>query len=124
MQSEVALSTTEAEYIALLQSTKDLIPIQQMVDFLNTFIKIDSKAIKRFSTVFEDNSGALLLALEPRYRPHTNHICVKYHHFRQYVKNRTISIRAIGTDDQQADIFTKPLAKEKFEKFRVLIMGW
>ena len=94
-----------------------------MVDFLNTFIKIDSKAINIFSTVFEDNSGALQLALEPKHRPRTKHTCVIHHHLRQCVKNRTISIQAIGTDDQQANIFAKPLAKEKFEKFRALVMG-
>ena len=124
MQSEVALSTTEAEYVSLSQSTRDLMPIKQMVDYLNKFMKIDSKTINTFSTVFEDNSGALQLALEPKYRPRTKHICVKYHHFRQYVKNKTISIQAIGTEEQQADILTKPLAKEKFERFRRLIMGW
>ena len=124
MQSELALSATEAEYIALSQSTRDLMPIKQMVEFLNKFLKIDSKKINTFSTVFEDNSGALQLALEPKYRPRTKHICVKYHHFRQHVKNRTISIQAVSTDDQQGDILTKPLAKDKFEKFRRLIMGW
>ena len=82
MQTEVALSTTEAEYIALSQSTRDLIPIKQMIDFLNSFIKIDSKAINTFSTVFKDNNGTLQLAIEPKYRSHTKYICVKYHYFR------------------------------------------
>ena len=59
MQTEVALSTTEVKYIALSQSTRDLILIKQMIDFLNSFIKIDSKAINTFSTVFENNNGAL-----------------------------------------------------------------
>ena len=123
MQSEVALSTTEAEYIALSQSTRDLIPIKQTIEFLNKFIRIDSKSINTYSTVFEDNNGALQLALQPKYRPRTKNICVKYHHFRQFVKNKTISIQAIDTSDQEADIMTKPLAKEKFEKFRKLIIG-
>ena len=65
---------------------------------------------------FEDNARNLQLTNEPKH--------IKYHHFRQYVKNRTISMQAICTDDQQADIFAKPLAKDKFEKFRRLIMGW
>ena len=45
-------------------------------------------------------------------------MCVKYHHFRQYIKKKVISIRAIDTNDQQADALTKPLALEKFKKFR------
>ena len=123
MQSEVALSTTKAEYIALSQSTRDLMPIKQMAEFLNKFKKIDSKTINSYSTVFEDNSGALQLALEPKYRLRTKHICVKYHNFRQYVKNGMISIQAIETEEQQDDILTKPLPKEKFERFFRLIMG-
>ena len=106
------------------QSTRDLIPIKQLIEYLNSFIKIDSKTISTYSTVFEDNNGALQLALEPKYRPRTKHICVKYHHFRQYVKNKTISIQAIDASDQEAGIMTKPLSKDKFEKFRKLIMDW
>ena len=124
MQTEVALSTTEAEYIALSQSTRDLIPIKNMVEYLNNFIKVNNKEINTYSTLFEDNAGTLQLATEPKYRPRTKHICVKYHHFRQYVKKKIISIRAIDTNDQEADIFTKPLALDKFRKFRQLIMGW
>ena len=59
MQSKVVLSTKEAEHITLSQSTKDLMPIKQMVGFLNKFLKIDSKKINTFSMVFEDNSGTL-----------------------------------------------------------------
>ena len=59
MQTEVALSTIEAEYIALSQSTRDLIPIKNLINFLNTFTKINNKEINMYSTLFEDNSGAL-----------------------------------------------------------------
>ena len=82
MQTEIALSTTEAEYIAFSQSIQDLIRIRNMVAFLSNFLKINNKDINTYSTVFEDNSGALQLATEPRYYSRTKHICVKYHHFR------------------------------------------
>ena len=118
------MSTTEAEYISLSQSTRDLLPIKNILDLLNKFIRIDNKEINTYSTIFEDNAGALQLATELKYRPRTKHICVKYHHFRQHVKNKTIYIKAINTNEQQADIFTKPLSLEKFKKFRKLIMGW
>ena len=48
MQIGVALSTTEEKYILLLQSTRDLLIIKQMMDFLNKLMKIDSKTIKTF----------------------------------------------------------------------------
>ena len=79
---------------------------------------MNNKEINTYSTLFEDNAGTLHLATEPKHRPSTKHACVKYHHFRQYVKNKIISIRAIDTKDQQAEVFTKPLALDKFRKFR------
>ena len=83
-----------------------------MMEFLNTFIKIDPKKIITSSTVFEDNNEALKLALEPKHKPRAKHACVKHHYFRQFVKNKTISIQAIEMDDQQADVMTKSLAKK------------
>ena len=82
IQSKVALSATEAACIPLSQSTRDLMPIRQMIEFCDTFIKIDSKTIITYSTVFEENNEALQLVLEPKHRPCTKHTCVKYHHFR------------------------------------------
>ena len=80
------------------------------------------KLIKKI-TVLEDSNAALQLEFEPKHRPQTKDTCVKYHHFRRCVKNKTISIHSIDTDDQQSD-FMKSLAKDKFEKIRQLIMGW
>ena len=82
MQIEVTLSATEAEYIALSQSMRDLIPNKNMVEYLNKFMKVNNKEISTYSTLFEDNTGTLQLATEPKYRPRTKHICTKYHHFR------------------------------------------
>ena len=59
MQTEVTLSATEAECIVLSQSAQDLILIKQINGFLNSRIKIDSKAINTFLTVFEDNNRVL-----------------------------------------------------------------
>ena len=94
-----------------------------MIEFLSTFIKIDSKTIITHFEGFEDKNGALQLALEPKCRPYAKNICVKHHHFRQCVKNKTISIQAIDTHDQHADVMTKNLEKDKFEKLLRLIMG-
>ena len=57
-------------------------------------------------------------------RPLTKHINLVYHHFREYVRKRIIQLFPISTVDQLADIYTKPLAKNLFIKFRKQIMGW
>ena len=87
LQSEIALSTTEAEYISLSQSLRDLIPIHNIFDELSKagFIINEVKTTKTYSTVYEDNRGALELAREPKFRPRTKHIATKYHHFRHVV---------------------------------------
>lgn len=64
------------------------------------------------------------MARTPRMRPRTRHINLKYHHFREAVTAGLVSIHAITTDNQIADIFTKPLPHDLFVKFRKQIMGW
>ena len=83
-----------------------------------------SSVPKVYCQAFEDNSGALELARSPKLRPRTKHINNTYHHFREYVRNRLIQLFPIGTEFQVADIFTKPLSKDLFVKFRKDIMGW
>ena len=75
-------------------------------------------------TLFEDNNGALQLAKEPKYRPRTKHIALKYHHFRQYVKQGLVDIQPIDTKVQIADIFTKPLEPGQFTFLRKKLCGW
>jgi hypothetical protein len=125
MQTEIALSTTEAEYIALSQAMREVLPIiwlmeeasQQGIQALNATPKIHCK-------VFEDNAGAIEIANLPKMRPRTKHLNIKYHHFREEVRTGTISIYHTRTDDQIADIFTKPLPEVPFVKFREKMMGW
>ena len=73
---------------------------------------------------FEDNTGALELAKVPKMRPRTKHINIKYHHFREHVQQGTIKVEHVSTDNQIADIFTKPLPAAPFLKHRQVIMGW
>ena len=80
---------------------------------------IDANPIPQIHcTAFEDNSGALELARTPKMRPRTKHINIVYHHFRSFVKgdNPKISVHAIGTLDQTADMFTKPLDQNFFQR--------
>ena len=126
LQSEIALSTTEAECISLSQSLRDLIPLHNIFDELKEveFVNFASKTTKIYSTVCEDNRGALELAREPKFRPRTKHIATKYHHFRNAVAKGQIKILAADTKNEQADVLTKPLPKIQFERLRKDIMGW
>jgi hypothetical protein len=74
--------------------------------------------------VFEDNSSALEMARTPKMCPRTKHINLKYHYLRDAVSQGLVSIHAILTYDQIADILTKTLAVDLFQKFCLAIMGW
>ena len=124
MQSEISLSTVEAEYVALSTSMRDLIPfIDQVNELTDVFGQPPSK-VQMHCTLFEDNNGALELAKTPRYRPRTKHIAIKYHHFRERVQKGDIAIKPIDTKDQIADQFTKALQVGTFEFLRNKLLGW
>ena len=67
---------------------------------------------------FEDNTGALETANVPKMRPRTKHINNIYHHFRSHVRNGDIKIEYIPTEEQIADMFTKSLQQNLFQKLR------
>jgi hypothetical protein len=124
LQSEIALSTTEAEYIALSQAMRDLIPMRTIMHEMSTVFGYTVQQAITHSTVFEDNKGCVDLIAAPTMRPRSRHISIKYHHFREHVRKGLIRIRWISTDMQLADIFTKPLASPKFTLLRQRILGW
>jgi hypothetical protein len=124
LQTEIALSTTEAEYISLSQALRDLIPLRTIFKELSAICKIPSSQVNTHSTVFEDNKGCVDLIAAPTMRPRSRHIAIKYHHFREYVKRGDIKIQWISTDQQLADIFTKPLVASKFRSLRKTLLGW
>jgi hypothetical protein len=86
LQTEIALSSTESEYISLSQSLRDLINIIDLIREMQTagFDFTDLPPVVHCKA-FEDNNGALEMATAHKLRPRTKHINVKYHHFRRAV---------------------------------------
>ena len=97
---------------------RSAIPLIRLVKEIQDELHIPLKSIPEvFCTVFEDISGAVELSKVPKMRPRTKHINVKYHHFRQYVFDGTITIQQVISSKQLADIFTKNLPIKKFLRF-------
>ena len=125
LQSEIALSTTEAEYIALSTALRSAIPLIRLMEEVRDELNIPMQTIPEvLCKVFEDNLGAVELCKVPKMRPRTKHINVKYHHFRQYVFDGKIKVQQVRSENQLADIFTKNVPIEKFLRFRKGICGW
>ena len=124
LQSEVAVSTMEAEYIALSQSIRELLPLKRILKEVGKTFGKNKFRVITYSTIFEDNSGALTLAQCPKMTPRSKHIAVKYHFFRQFVTRGELEIRKVESSKQKADILTKGLTQQKFEQIRQLLLGW
>lgn len=124
LQTEIALSTTEAEYIAMSMAMREVLPFLNLMSEIKQFLPITNEQPKFFCTVWEDNRSCIKVAESPKFTPRTKHIALKYHHFRQYVSNGTIKINPLDTLEQTADIFTKPLDQTKFEYLRKKLCGW
>ena len=131
LQTEIALSTTESEYISLSQATRSLLFLLELFQEVKDLgLDFTFPKAQVYATCFEDNAGCLELAKAPKLRPRTKHIAVKYHHFRSHVFNKDsnphgkLHLRYVNTKDQLADIFTKGLNESSFEKLRGIICGW
>ena len=77
-----------------------------------------------YTTTFEDNKGAIDSAKEPKYRPQTKHLSIKWYHFREYIKQDTSKIVYIERNEEKSDIMIKTLAKPQFGYLRKHILGW
>ena len=76
------------------------------------------------SEIHEDNSGCVVLANDDQYRPRTKHLAIKWHHFKDQVRNDNLKVSKIDTKINWADIFTKAVDRVTFERLRKLMMGW
>jgi hypothetical protein len=109
-QNSVALSTTEAEYISADSCCAQLL---WMKATLNDFgIKFKNVPL------FCDNESAIKMTQNPVQHSRTKHIDIRHHFIRGHQQKGDISIESIGTEDQLADIFTKPLNEKRFYKLK------
>ena len=93
-------------FVSLMKVTEFVLKIQG--DAMTVLCSLFEKPVMPV-TVYEDNQGAISLAVSLQMRPRTNHISIKYHHFRSFFTNGDVKIKHVDTKEQIADIFTKPL---------------
>ena len=108
LQTETALSTMEAEVVALSHCARELIPIMQMVKFLGPAVGLQVNSTTMHVCIHEDNAGALFLAgtLPPQYTPRSKHYHIKTIWFRELIHKLEIKLLKIETVEQLGDIFT------------------
>ena len=126
LHKEIALSTLEANYIALSTAMRDFLPTRKLLQEIGSQMSLEFSlpSILR-STVFEENNGALQLAKAPKISPRTKHIAVKYHFFKDKIgEEKGIVIEKVDSVDQLADLFTKGLQIQLFKPLRKRLVGW
>ncbi len=112
-QACVALSTAEAEYIALASTAQESVWLQQLLADIK-------KEPPKKMVIFEDNQSAISIARNPQFHGRSKHIGIKYHYIREQVGNGKVELEYCRTNDMLADCMTKGLNGEQFEKLRLM----
>ncbi|KAK2990712.1 hypothetical protein RJ640_009878 [Escallonia rubra] len=110
-QSNVARSNAKAEYRAMAFTTVELTWL--------SFLLRDVGIVQHHpSTLFCDNLAALYMSINPVFHARTKHIEVDYHFVREKVAIGSLVIQFVSSNQQLADIFTKPLSRDAFQHLR------
>ena len=113
-QTCVALSTAEAEYLALSKAAQEAIWLQQFLASLK--FPCDEPML-----IHEDNQAAISISKEFVCSKRTKHIDIKFHYVRDQVNDNKIVIDYCSSSEMVADILTKGLTYDKFAKFRKML---
>ena len=106
-QSTVALSTAEAEYVALSSAAQECVWMRRLNSDLGN-------SREEPTTIMEDNQSCIAMAKNPQQHGRSKHIDIKYHFVRELVENKTIKLKYCPTKEMIADFLTKGLNREQF----------
>ena len=104
-QASVSISTTEAEIVASSEAARELVWLKRLFADLTQIDK---------TRLFVDNEAAIKLAHNPEMHRRTKHIETRHFYVRECVQENLLEVERISSQDQLADIMTKPLFKPRF----------
>ena len=113
-QAIVTLSTCEAEYVAANSTVCHAIWLRNLLNYLGFSQEIPTE-------ILVDNRSAMALAKNPVFHERSKHIDTRYHFIREHVKNGEVKLVHCKTQDQVADIFTKPLKHDVFGRLKMML---
>ena len=118
-QSVVALSTTEAEYYALCEATKEALHVQKLL------AELKRTSVTEQTIIFEDNHACCQWSkMDGLDHNRTKHIEIRYHMIRDNVKKQKIQVEYIPTQEMVADIMTKFLGYDLHHRASLKMMGY
>jgi hypothetical protein len=111
LQPNVALSTTEAEFVSGVAAGKEICWMQQLLGEIGY-------AAQAPSTLFIDNQSAMCVAKNPEHHGRMKHLDLAFYWLRDKVEERRIQVTYMRTEEMPADLLTKALPKPQVEKLR------
>ena len=115
-QPTVSLSSTEAEFIAACEAAKAILYVRSILNDIG--ISQDSA-----TTLYEDNQGALLMANSGQPTKRTRHMDTKYFAIQHWVDIDLLTLKRVGTTDNESDAMTKNLGRTLFYRHLDYMMG-
>jgi hypothetical protein len=112
-QNVVALSSTEAEYIALTETCKELTWLKEVAKGL-------AMELPETTIVKTDSQSCMAIVSNQKFSNRTKHIDARYHYIKDQVNEGKISLEYCRTEVNAADLLTKPLGSSKIESLRKL----
>ncbi len=95
LQTDIALSTAKAEYIAMSSALREVIPLMTLMKELHNIFPVNINKPNFFCKVHEDNQSTKRMPKSNKFTPRTTHIAVKYHHFFSHVKNDILELTIV-----------------------------
>lgn len=113
LQKLVTLSTTEAEYVAVTEASKEMIWLRGLLDELGKE--------QRDSVLFSDNQSAIHLAKNSAYHTRTKHIDIRYHFIRDLLEEGELKLEKILGSKNPAYMFTKGVTSDTLKLCKALV---
>ena len=113
-QNFVALSTTEAEYIAATAAKKHTTWLRRLLHDTH----MDSKDPTPHHI---ENRSAILIASNRAPTKQRKYIDIRHHYLQHHVTTEAIAVQRVPTQEMLADVFTKPPHRERFQEFRTAL---
>ena len=116
VQSCVSMCSTEAEYTALSARAQELVYLRRLV--CEVFTGVNGATV-----VYEDNTGATCLTKNPTHHKRTKHTDTRFHYTRERVEAGDVHVVHVPTEEQLADVLTKPLGRDRTSMLRGKIVS-
>ena len=117
LQPTVALSSTEAEYMSACAAVQEAIYLRLLLASLG-YVQ-DGPTV-----IYEDNQGCIGMSQNPILHKSTKHIDIRFHFVRERVASEEVKLIYIKTQNQLADLLTKPLPKPQMIRIRGAVLGY